>query len=228
VSAGLVSVVIPAFDEEVFIAEALRSVLAQTYHPVEVIVVDDGSSDRTAEIAEAHGVSVLRQPHLGASAARNAGLVAARGEYWTVFDADDVMPPERLARQVAHLVEHPELGMVLGLTEAFVTPGEPRPAHFNPVWDDGPYRGHPGTTMARREVLGLVGPFDETLRLGEDIDWQTRAKDAGVSAGQVDRVCLRYRIHRANSSSDTHANLLATLGVLRTSVHRRQRRSADD
>jgi glycosyltransferase involved in cell wall biosynthesis len=228
VSAALVSVVMPAFDEEAFIAEALRSVLAQTYHPVEVIVVDDGSGDRTAEIAQAHDVCLLRRPHLGASAARNAGLAVATGEYWTIFDADDVMPPERLARQVAHLEEHPELGMVLGLTEAFVTPGEPRPSHYNPVWDEGPYRGHPGTMLARRAVLQVVGLFEESLALAYDVDWLARAKDAGVKAGQVDHVSLRYRIHRGNSSSDIRANQLATLRVLRTSVRRRRATSADD
>ena len=90
---GLVSVVMPAFDEERFIGEALRSVLAQTYRPVEVIVVDDGSSDRTAGIAAEHGVRVLRLPRRGPAAARNAGLRAARGDYWVIFDADDLMPP---------------------------------------------------------------------------------------------------------------------------------------
>jgi glycosyltransferase involved in cell wall biosynthesis len=218
----------PAFDEEAFIAEALVSVLAQTYDAVEVIVVDDGSGDHTAEIAEAHDVRVLRRPHAGASAARNAGLAVATGEYWTIFDADDVMPPERLARQVAHLEEHPELGMVLGLTEAFVTPGEPRPAHYNPVWDDGPYREHPGTVLARRAILDLVGDFDETLLLGEDVDWLARAKDAGVRSEHVDYLSLRYRIHRANTSSDTRANQQAMLGLLRTSVRRRRAASANE
>jgi glycosyltransferase involved in cell wall biosynthesis len=228
VSGRLVSVVMPAFEEEAFISEALRSVLAQTYHPVEVIVVDDGSGDRTAEIAEAHDVRLLRRPHRGASAARNAGLAVAKGAYWTIFDADDVMPPDRLARQVEHLEQHQELGMVLGLTEAFVSPGEPRPPHYNPVWDDGPFPACAGTMLARREVFALVGPFDEELPLGEDVDWLARAKDAGVSAGQLDHVSLRYRIHRANSSANAPAVHMAMLGLLRTSVHRRRAASADD
>ena len=80
-SRALVSVVVAAFDEEAFIAEALGSVLAQTYRDVEVIVVDDGSSDRTVEIAQELGARVLRQTHEGAAAARNAGLAVASGEY---------------------------------------------------------------------------------------------------------------------------------------------------
>jgi glycosyltransferase involved in cell wall biosynthesis len=227
-SGGLVSVVMPAFEEEAFIAEALRSVLAQTYRPVELIVVDDGSGDRTAEIAAAHEARVLRRPHRGAAAACNAGLTLARGDYWTIFDADDVMAPERLSRQVAHLEQHPELGIVLGLTEAFVSPGEPRPPHYNLDWDDGPFPACTGTVLARRAVLDLVGPFDETRELCYDLDWLARAKDAGVCAGQVDHVALRYRIHRANATSDARAVNLAMLKVLRESLHRRGALRAHD
>jgi GT2 family glycosyltransferase len=126
------------------------------------------------------------------------------------------------------LEQHQELGMVLGLTEAFVSPGEPRPPHYNPVWDDGPFPACAGTMLARREVFALVGPFDEALTLAYDVDWLARAKDAGVSAGQLDHVSLRYRIHRANSSANAPAVHMAMLGLLRTSVHRRRAASADD
>jgi glycosyltransferase involved in cell wall biosynthesis len=224
-SAPLVSVVMPALDEEAFIAEALESVLSQTYAPVEVIVVDDGSSDRTAEIAEGYGVQILRRPHGGEAAARNAGLAAARGEYWTVFDADDVMPPERIERQVAELERHPELGIVLGLTEAFVTPGEPRPSHWNPVWDEGPFPACTGTMLARRDLVKLVGPYDVGLRVACDLDWIARAKDLGVGAGQLDLVALRYRIHPGNASADRAAVSSTMLAVLRHSL-RRQRAAA--
>jgi len=221
-SEPIVSVVMPAFEEEAFIAEALGSVLAQTYRPVEIIVVDDGSGDRTAEIAAAHDVRLLRRPHRGAAAACNAGLAVARGEYWTIFDADDVMPPGRLWSQVAHLQQHPELGIVLGLTEAFVTPGEPRPRHYDPAWEDGPFPACTGTMVARRVVLDLVGPFDEARPICYDLDWLARAKDAGIRAGSVDDVALRYRIHSANTTSDIRAVNLAMLKVVRESVRRRR------
>lgn len=211
-----------AFDEEAFIAEALESVLAQTFRPVEVIVVDDGSSDRTAEIAERHGARVVRRPHEGPAAARNAGLAIARGEYWTIFDADDVMPDDRIEQQVAHLQAHPEHGMVLGLAEAFVTPGEPRPAHYNPAWDAGPFGSCAGTMMARREILELVGPYDETVPLAYDVEWLARAKDAGITAGHVDHLTLRYRIHSGNTSADRHNVHRAMLRLLRASVDRQR------
>ena len=224
---GLVSIVIAAHNEEAFITEALQTVHAQTYKPIEVIVVDDGSEDRTAELAATHNVHLIQQPHLGPSTARNTGLRTAHGEYWTIFDADDLMPPQRIENQVAHLQHHPHHQIVLGLTTAFVTPGEPRPPHYNPTWDNGPFHGHPGTTLGRRSVLEQVGLFDERLRLGEDLDWQARAKDAGVVAGQIDELCLHYRIHSGNTSADTRANRRATLALLRDSVHRQRTRGAD-
>jgi glycosyltransferase involved in cell wall biosynthesis len=219
---GLVSVVMAAFDEEAFIGEALASVLGQSYRPVEVIVVDDGSGDRTAEIAAGYGVRLLRRPHVGAAAARNAGLAVACGEFWTIFDADDVMPRERIARQVEHLRRNPEDGIVLGLTEAFVSPGEPRPTHFNPAWDDGPFPACAGTMLARREVLAAVGPYDNGRDLAYDVEWLARAKDAGVQAGHVDQVCLGYRIHRANTSADARAVHVEMFKLLRESLGRRR------
>jgi glycosyltransferase involved in cell wall biosynthesis len=227
VDAALVSVVMPAFNEEAFIADALDSVLAQAYEPVELIVVDDGSTDRTADIAAERGASVLRQPRGGPAVARNTGLAASRGGYWTIVDADDVIPADRLSCQVAHLEAHPDHAMVLGLTEAFVTPGEPRPAHYNPVWEDGPYAGHSGTLLARRDLLEVVGPFDETLWLGEDIEWLARATDARVRSGFVDQVVLRYRIHARNTSRDPRANQVAMLKIARESARRRREPRAD-
>ena len=221
-SGGLVSVIMPAYNEEAFIAEALGSVLAQTHQPLEIIVVDDGSSDRTAEITAAHDVHVLRRTHQGPAAARNAGLSVARADYWMIFDADDVLPRDAIARQAAHLEAHPELDIVFGLTEAFVTPGEPRPSHFVAAWDTGTFPWHASTMLARRAALDRVGLFDETLLLGEDIDWLTRAKEAGVSIGHADHVALRYRVHAANITSNARQHRHAMLTVLRQSVRRRR------
>jgi glycosyltransferase involved in cell wall biosynthesis len=226
VSTPHVSVIMPAFDEEAFIAEAIESVLAQTHPAVELIVADDGSTDRTASIAERYGAQVVRQQHRGQAAARNAGLAVAHGAYWTVLDADDVMPPRRLERQVSYLEQRPDVGVVVGQAEAFVNPGEPCPSHFRPIWREGPFHGHCGTVLARAEVLATVGPFDEGLALGEDVDWLVRARDAGIGIGRVEELCLRYRVHAGNMSGRPPANLSATVGVLRASVRRRRAENA--
>ena len=223
---GLVSVIVPAYQAEAFIAEALESALAQDHTATEVIVVDDGSTDGTAEIAAGYDVQVLSRENGGPAAARNAGLALARGEFVTILDADDVCPEDRLSRQVDHLRRHPEHGIVLGLTEIFLTPGQPRPAHWPVAHVGRPIPAHASTTLARAEVFQAVGGFDEALRRCEDIDWLARVKDAGIQAGAIDHVVLRYRIHAGNTSRDADANETALLRVLRDSV-RRQREPAD-
>jgi glycosyltransferase involved in cell wall biosynthesis len=182
-------------------------------------VVDDGSADQTGSMASRfRGVRIVRRERRGGpAAARNAGLAVARGDYWAIFDADDLMPAERLGRQVEFLQEQPSVEMVLGRAEAFVTSGEPRPAHWNPVWDEGPYHGHPGTILARRAILDRVGWFDESLQVGSDMQWLTRAKLAGLRMGKIEDLCLRYRIHAGNLTSDIQTNRAAMLTALRTS-----------
>jgi glycosyltransferase involved in cell wall biosynthesis len=220
--APLVSVVVPAFQAEAFIGEALESALGQDCGGVEVVVVDDGSTDRTAEVARAYPVRLLRQSNRGPAAARNAGLALARGEFMTILDADDIWPRDRLSCQVAHLRARPELGIVLGLTDIFLTPGQPRPPHWPAEHAGRPIPAVAGSMLARASVFATVGGFDEQLRQCEDIDWLARVKDAGIQAGSIDRVVLRYRIHAANTSRDTSANKATLLRVLRDSVRRQQ------
>jgi glycosyltransferase involved in cell wall biosynthesis len=221
-AASLVSVVVPAYQAEEYLGEALRSALGQDYPAFEVIVVDDGSTDRTAEIAAGYGVEVLRRPNGGPAAARNTGLAAATGEFFTILDADDIWPLDRLSRQVAYLHDHPDDGLVMGLTYVFLTPGQTRPAHYPRIAESNPYPGHPSTMLVRREVFERIGVFDESLRLSEDLDWLARARDAGVGIGRLDCTLLRYRIHAANTSRQTHAVELATLRMLRASVRRKR------
>lgn len=223
----LVSVIVPAYEAEAFLGEALESALEQDCGQVEVIVVDDGSTDRTAEIAGAYAVRLVRREHRGPAAARNAGLALARGEFMTILDADDVWPVDRLSRQVAHLREHPALGIVLGLTEIFLTPGQRRPAHWPAAHTGRAIPAVAGSMLARAEVFEIVGGFDETLRQCEDIDWLARVKDAGIEAGAIDHVVLRYRMHAANTSRDTVANVATLLRVLRASVQRQREPSVD-
>ena len=99
---GLISCVIPVFNGERYLGEALESVLAQSYQPLEVIVVDDGSTDETAEVARRYGerVRYVWQPNAGETAARNLGLTAAHGEFIAFLDADDVWDSEKLERQI--------------------------------------------------------------------------------------------------------------------------------
>ena len=167
-------------------------------------------------------MQLLRREHRGPAAARNAGLAVAGGEFVTILDADDLWPVDRVSRQVDHLREHPELGIVLGLTEIFLTPGQPPPAHWPVAHTGRPIPAVAGSMLARAGVFEMVGGFDEALRQCEDIDWLARVKDARIQAGTIDHVVLRYRIHAANTSRDTMANKATLLRVLRDSVQRQR------
>jgi glycosyltransferase involved in cell wall biosynthesis len=219
VTERLVSVIVPAYNAETFIAEALDSAFEQDYDPLEVIVVDDGSTDRTAEVAARYEVQLVRQSNRGPAAARNAGLALARGEYIAILDADDIWPSDRLSALVGALSAG--AGIAIGLTEFFVTPGEPTPPHY-PFGIPNPHSGHMTAVLARRTVFEMIGAYNEQFRLSEDIDWFMRAREAGVVIESVDRVVSRYRIHARNTSRDKEAVRAMWLRALRSSLARRR------
>lgn len=217
---ALASVIVPAYNAEQFIGEALDSAFAQDYEPTEVIVVDDGSTDQTAQIARRYGVRLLQQPNGGAAAARNAGLAVAQGEYIAILDADDIWPSDRLTVMVTAL-ERSAAEIVIGLSDIFTSPGELVPAHF-PYGVKSPAPGHLTALMARRSVYELVGNYDEDLRHAEDVDWFMRAREAGAAVDTIERVVTRHRIHARNLTRDRATGQRDTLRVLRASIARRR------
>ena len=150
----LVSVIVPAYNAAAYLREALESVFAQDWRPFEVIVVDDASEDETPAIARSFdGVRYIRQEHGGAAAARNTALEVSEGAFVANFDADDLLPPNRLSVQARYLIEHPNVGCVLGRQE-WMNP----PEWFtrDPVYGD--LDGIPlSSAMFRREVLHDLG-----------------------------------------------------------------------
>lgn len=171
------SVVIPSHNAARYIRDAIASVLRQTYQPCEVIVVDDGSSDGTAEIVGRHAnIQYVRQSHLGVSAARNLGIRLTKGPLVAFLDADDVWLPDKIAHQVRFLSEHPQYGMVFTEHTMVDAVGNTlRITDKRPILNGDPVRnifllsniGTP-TVMVRRAVLDAVGPFDESLHCAED------------------------------------------------------------
>jgi len=175
-----VSVIIPARDHARFLGEALDSVLAQTFQDLEVLVVDDGSTDETASVVTAYAPPVRYhyQTHGGVSRARNEGLRQTQGSYVAFLDADDTWAPAKLERQVAFLDAHPRVGVVF--TSYYLTDETGRPFAIEPrrfpyrcrpferllIW---PYGGM-NVAMVRRACFDRVGAFAESLTAGEDWD----------------------------------------------------------
>lgn len=196
-----VTVIVAAYNGERFLKETLESVFAQDFESFEVVFVDDGSEDRTGEIAQSFPVRYVRQPNQGLPAARNAGLAVARGDLVAFLDDDDVLPPTKLSAQVRYLDEHPETGCVLGRQEWIFDGVEaPRMAR-DPVF------GELGgiqlvTAMIRRRVLEDLGGFDPSYRYAEDRDLFIRMREHGVGIAVLPEVVLHKRLHGSNMTMD--------------------------
>jgi glycosyltransferase involved in cell wall biosynthesis len=211
----LVSAVIPAYNAQDYVAEAIQSVLAQTYASVEIVVVDDGSEDQTGRVVRGFGprVRFYRQAHRGPGAARNLGVAKTTGSLLAFLDADDTWMPDKLERQVEALQQFSDCSMVFGMVEQFRQGGgadPPQPGHLS------------GTMLLRREAFEKVGPLSEDLRAGEFIDWYARATELGLPSRLQDHVVLRRRIHDDNLGVRDHSARSDYLRVLKAALDRRR------
>ena len=228
-SLPLVSAIIPCRNAERFLAEAIRSVLDQDSGPVEVVVVDDGSTDCSVEVARSFGgrVRVCQQPHAGAATARNRGIELARGAWIAFLDADDVWPPGRLSRMTAALGADPSVGMVLGRTEQFVSPEISSADRDTLRFDDAPRAARTaGAVLIRRSELERVGVFSTEWETGEVIDWFNRAAEAGVTSVMLTDVVLRRRLHPQNHGVVRRDASRDYLRVIKTALDRRRAASS--
>jgi len=200
---GLVSCVIPAYNAERWLADALRSVLDQTYSPVEAIVVDDGSTDRTFELATSFGERVLamRQPNAGPAVALNHGIRASRGEFIAFLDADDLWPREKVALQVARLAADPGLAACYGLVQNFWVDElkiEQEALSGHRILDPLPGLVT-GTLLTRRSTFERVGLFEDR-RHAYALGWALRLRERGIRHEVLDEVLLLRRYHEGNMS----------------------------
>jgi glycosyltransferase involved in cell wall biosynthesis len=192
-----VEFIIPVYNGAEFLGEAIESVLAQEYEPLRIIVIDDGSTDDSATIAQKYaGVLVIRQQNQGPAAARNAGLAVADAPYIALHDADDLLPPNKLRIQIEYLEAHPETACVLGRQEWIdPPPWLPRDALY------GELGGIPlPSAVFRTSVIRELGGFDPSFRTGEDVDLLVRLRERGHGIFVLPDVVLYRRYHGSNLS----------------------------
>jgi glycosyltransferase involved in cell wall biosynthesis len=211
----LVSVIIPVYNGARFLGEAINNVLKQDYQPLEIIVVDDGSTDNTGKVAAKFQdvIHYIYQPNTGPSAARNCGLKAVQGEFITFLDVDDLWSEDKLKVQTDYLVNNPNIGIVQGLIQQMVLLDKNQESQplFKPIYQ--PYQFiNLGSAVYRKSVFKKIGFFDETLKYGEDVDWFIRAWENGVSKVVLEEVSLFYRKHNNNM---TEGKNLVHLGFVR-------------
>lgn len=208
-SSPLVSVIVPVFNGERFVAEAVEAILDQDYLKLELIVVDDGSTDMTARIVSGYPrARCISQDNSGPSAARNAGLAASSGELLTFCDSDDVYHRGKVSAQVSHLTANENTACVLVRHRTFVEPGTEPPAWMTKD-DQGAQN-----PMIRRQVLETVGGFDPDYRVSETFEWLIRMRAAGLRVDVLDEVLVDRRIHGTNMSygrQDLQQGLLRSL-----------------
>ncbi|MFM2429106.1 MAG: hypothetical protein RLZZ511_319 [Cyanobacteriota bacterium] len=209
-----VTVVIPAYNADRFIAQTLDSVLAQTFTAFEVIVINDGSTDRTAAIVEEYAqrddrIILINQANQGISATRQRGYRAAKGDYIAFLDADDLWMPQALASHLQHFAGRPKLGISFGRVEFMQGDGTPTNTFSTSrLQDIEPehlfYENLLTTTsnaIVRRAVFEQVGGFDETLCGTEDQEFFLRTRCYGWEVAGLDEVLVRYRITAGGLSS---------------------------
>jgi glycosyltransferase involved in cell wall biosynthesis len=210
---GLVSIVMPAYNVEKYLGETVDCVFAQSYEKLEVVLVDDGSTDRTLSVARGYGdrIRIVEQSNHGVSYARNVGLAECRGEYVHFLDCDDLLSPQFYERLVEPLVEEPDLDASYCSEEAFEGDWKDR----RTVWksDKSEYEGNlyrtvllrsnlsPANVLYRRSSIAFVGGFDVTIKTSEDYDFQLRfAHHAKMR--RVPEAVYYYRQHPASASRD--------------------------
>jgi glycosyltransferase involved in cell wall biosynthesis len=198
-----VTCVVPVFNGEKYLAESLESVLAQTYAPIEIMVVDDGSTDRTPAILAGFGNEIrsIRQANAGPSAARNRGIADAKGEYIAFLDADDLWVAAKTEIQMRRFASLPNLAVCTSLMQNFWM--DELADEASRLKDTDAARPQPGpsqTMLVRSEVFDSVGRFDPELRHRDVHDWIARAREVGVQFDQVDEVLVHRRLHASNLS----------------------------
>ena len=220
-----VSVIVPVYNGASFLAEAIESVLAQSLPPDEILVVDDGSTDDSADVAARYApqVRVISRQNGGCGAARNSGIREARGTLLAFLDADDVWMPGKLQLQAEALQQDDARDAVFGRVEVFYDVSSDTPDRAATELYDGVICG---TMLVRGASLQRVGAFAEDLHIVEFMDWYARAIERGLLFRMLPDVVMRRRIHARNITRAGASARAAYLNILRRTVHRRRAQGA--
>ena len=213
-----ISIIIPVYNGERYLAEAIESVLTQTRRPEEILVIDDGSTDGTRKVAErfAENILYIAQTHQSAPAARNLGIRHASGDLLSFLDADDLWLEEKLARQINAFQNNPSLEASFCHLQNFISPdlSPEQAARFYCPLD--PMPGYTlQTLLVKRTLFSKLGLLDTSLEVGDSVEWCQRVLNSTENVNLLEYVGVRRRIHGANLThrrrTDANKNYLQLL-----------------
>ncbi len=216
-----ISLIIPTYQSSGFVAWCLESVFRQTRLPDEVIIIDDGSTDDTAEMIRPFNnrVRYFRQSNGGPAAARNTGIAESTGDLLAFVDIDDLLPVNSLDCLETAIASDEELGFVWGQ----IQPVSRRCGSNSIVPVAGPgYVTSVCCGLFRKQAFDCVGGFDTSLRSAEDLDWFLRANERGIRFQKIEVVTLFYVLHQTCFSKDQSAKRRDMLQVLKNSIDRKK------
>jgi glycosyltransferase involved in cell wall biosynthesis len=223
----LFSVIIPVFNGEKYLGDAIESILSQGDFPIEVLVVDDGSTDDTAKITESFGSSIRYHYQLngGVGAARNQGVALAQGDFLAFLDADDLWTEDKLERQWAAFKADPNLDLAFGHIQQFYSPEltQKEKDHLSIPIETMPGH-HAGTMLIKKQVFLQVGLFKTELRIGEFIDWFARVTELNLKSFMLPDVLMKRRIHKNNLGRSQRDQRSGYVHALKAALDRRRPR----
>lgn len=213
----LISVIVPVYNGGKYLTAALESIMAQDYKRLDIIVIDDGSTDKSAQIAKSYHLNYSYQTHSGLGAALNHGIKLAKGGYFSFLDADDLWVRTKLSRQMSSFKKDPTLDMVFGHVSEFKdTDGK-----ISKVRSLTRGSLMKGTMLIRREAFFHVGLFETKWHLGDFIDWYLRAHELQLKSLTLPSTLYKRRIHKNNMGIRERGKRKDYLHVLKESLDRR-------
>ena len=219
----LISVIMPVKNGEKYINEALENIEKQNMN-IEIIVVDDGSTDSTSEIAQKHGCKIIKNlQSKGQVAAKNQGLEAAKGKYVMFHDHDDVMRKDVLSKLYNELKSNESLSAVEAKVKDFFSPDMSEESKkTTSIKEDAYYGLFTGAILMKKNIFDKIGKFSESLNTGEIIEWQTKMQQNNLSIKKLDMVSTDRRLHNTNyGKTNTMKEFVDYAAVLRARLKNR-------
>ena len=220
-----ISAIIPFYNSEKYLEEAVNSVLKQKTDIFEILLIDDGSVDNSMKVAEKFlpDVTILTQQNSGAAAARNNGVKHSKGDIIAFLDSDDIWTDNHLNILIGPLMSNNNIDIVFGRFKAFISPELIGQINVDLDNINNVESGYfPQTSIIRKSVFDQIGYMDSTLELGEFIDWFSRAKDSGINFASLPEVVTYRRIHKTNQGMLKRNHYKDYLKVLHSSIKRKK------